>query len=93
MGDTYEECLLLVTGETVSLNTFDKIFRSGYGPQWSDRPRSHTAHYSFHALFPVPEAVQRRGFDAAGRLWSTGCRMEYQFFCCTACHISRYLGN
>ncbi len=66
MGDTYEECLLLVTGETVSLNTFDKIFRSGYGPQWSDRPRSHTAHYSFHALFPVPEAVQRRGFDAAG---------------------------
>lgn len=65
----YEECLLLVTGETVSLNTFDKIFRSGYGPQWSDRPRSHTAHYSFHALFPVPEAVQRRGFDAAGRLW------------------------
>ena len=33
MGDTYEECLLLVTGETVSLNTFDKIFRSGYGPQ------------------------------------------------------------
>ncbi|MFR5862320.1 MAG: hypothetical protein ACLUES_11970 [Flavonifractor plautii] len=69
MGDTYEECLLLVTGETVSLNTFDKIFRSGYGPQWSDRPRSHTAHYSFHALFPVPEAVQRRGFDAAGRLW------------------------
>ena len=64
-----EECLLLVTGETVSLNTFDKIFRSGYGPQWSDRPRSHTAHYSFHALFPVPEAVQRRGFDAAGRLW------------------------
>lgn len=69
MDDTYEECLLLVTGETVSLNTFDKIFRSGYGPQWSDRPRSHTAHYSFHALFPVPEAVQRRGFDAAGRLW------------------------
>lgn len=68
MDDTYEECLLLVTGETVSLNTFDKIFRSGYGPQWSDRPRSHTAHYSFHALFPVPEAVQRRGFDAAGRL-------------------------
>ena len=31
-------------------------------------PCSHTAHYSFHALFPVPEAVQRRGFDAAGRL-------------------------
>lgn len=69
MDGTYVECLLLVTGETVFLNTFDKIFRSGYGPQWADRPRSHTAHYSFHALFPVPEAVQSRGFDTAGHLW------------------------
>ena len=36
MDDTYEECLLLVTGETVSLNTFDKIFRNGYPKQLED---------------------------------------------------------
>ena len=32
MDDTYEECLLLVTGETVSLNTFDKIFSQRIWP-------------------------------------------------------------
>ena len=68
MGDTYEECLLLVTGETVSLNTFDKIFRSGYGPQWSDRP------------VPIPPIIHsmrcfqfRRLFSAAALMPRGAC--------------------
>lgn len=65
----YLECLLTVSGDTALLNTFDKVFRSGYGPQWADRPESEVPRYSFHALFPVPEDVQRRGFGTAGRLW------------------------
>lgn len=63
------ECLLRVSGNSAFLNTFDKTFRSGHGPQWGDRPAPAGPHYSFHALFPVPEEVQRRGYDTAGRLW------------------------
>lgn len=63
------ECLLCVTGDTAFLNAFDKAFRSGHGPQWADRPAPAGPRYSFHGLFPVPEEVQRRGFDAAGHLW------------------------
>lgn len=63
------ECLLCVTGDSAFLNAFDKTFRSGYGPQWADRPETTGPRYSFHALFPVPEDVQRRGFDTAGHLW------------------------
>jgi hypothetical protein len=63
------ECLLHVTGDTAELNAFDKIFRSGLGPQWADRPENTVPRYSFHALFPVPEDVQHRGFDTAGHLW------------------------
>ena len=39
-GGTDAECLLTVTGDTALLNTFDKAFRSGIGPQWADRPNS-----------------------------------------------------
>lgn len=63
------ECLLTVTGDIALLNTFDKAFRSGFGPQWADRPGSPVPRYSLHALFPVPEDVLRRGFSVAGRLW------------------------
>lgn len=63
------ECLLCVNGDSAFLNAFDKTFRSGYGPQWADRPAPTGPRYSFHALFPVPEEVQHRGLDAAGRLW------------------------
>lgn len=63
------ECLLRITGDSAFLNAFDKTFRSGYGPQWADRPKAAEPQYSFHALFPVPEDVQRRGFDTAGHLW------------------------
>ena len=66
---TDAECLLTVTGDTALLNTFDKAFRSGIGPQWADRPSSSVPRYSLHALFPVPEEVQCRGFSTAGRLW------------------------
>ena len=34
----YIECLLSVSGDAAFLNAFDKAFRSGYGPQWADRP-------------------------------------------------------
>lgn len=68
-GSTDAACLLTVAGDTVLLNTFDKAFRSGIGPQWADRPSSSTSRYSLHALFPVPEEVQCRGFSTAGRLW------------------------
>lgn len=68
-SDTDAECLLTVTGDTALLNTFDKAFRSGIGPQWADRPSSSVPRYSLHALFPVPEEVQCRGFSTAGRLW------------------------
>ena len=34
----YIECLLSVSGDAAFLNTFDKAFRSGCGPQWADRP-------------------------------------------------------
>lgn len=50
----------------------DKAFRSGCGPQWADRPPNTKPRYSFHALFPVPEEIQRRGFLKAGRLWCAG---------------------
>ena len=62
-GGTDAECLLTVTGDTALLNTFDKAFRSGIGPH------SSVSRYSLHALFPVPEEVQCRGFSTAGRLW------------------------
>ena len=56
----YIECLLSVSGDAAFLNTFDKAFRSGCGPQWADRPPNTKPRYSFHALFPVPEEIQRR---------------------------------
>lgn len=65
----YVECLLQVTGDTASLNTFDKLFRSGTGPSWADRASDSAPHYSLHALFQVPEAIQRRGYETAGHLW------------------------
>ena len=49
----YIECLLSVSGDAAFLNTFDKAFRSGCGPQWADRPPNTKPRYSFHALFPV----------------------------------------
>jgi hypothetical protein len=55
----YIECLLSVSGDAAFLNTFDKAFRSGCGPQWADRPPNTKPRYSFHALFPVPEEIQR----------------------------------
>ena len=67
----YIECLLSVRGDTAFLNAFDKTFRSGFGPQWADRPPNTKPRYSFHALFPVPEEIQRRGFLKAGRRWCT----------------------
>lgn len=69
MGEPLVECLLQVTGDSAALNTFDKRFRSGTGPQWSDRPCNGTPRYSLHALFPVPEEIQRRGYQRAGHLW------------------------
>ncbi len=69
MGEPHVECLLQVAGDTTALNTFDKLFRSGIGPQWSDRPSDGTPRYSLHALFPVPENIQLRGYQAAGHLW------------------------
>jgi len=69
MNEPMVECLLWVAGETAALNTFDKQFRSGTGPQWTDRPAGGTPRYSLHALVPVPEEIQRRGYQTAGRLW------------------------
>ena len=69
MSEPLVECLLQVTGDSAVLNTFDKQFRSGTGPQWSDRPCDGTPRYSLHALFPVPEDIQRRGYQRAGKLW------------------------
>lgn len=63
------ECLLEATGDTAVLNTFDKLFRGGTGPQWVDRPRSDTPRYSLHGLFTVPEEIQKRGYQTAGHLW------------------------
>lgn len=63
------ECLLHVKGDAAALNTFDKVFRSGLGPQWADRPSAGFPRYSLHALFPVPEDIQRRGYQLAGRQW------------------------
>ncbi len=65
----YVECLLQVTGDAAGLNTFDKLFRSGKGPSWADRASDGAPRYSLHALFPVPEAIQRRGYGTAGHLW------------------------
>ena len=65
----YVECLLQVTGDAAGLNTFDKLFRSGKGPSWADRASDGVPRYSLHALFPVPEAIQRRGYGTAGHLW------------------------
>ena len=73
MNEPHVECLLLVGGDTAVLNTFDKQFRGGAGPQWTDRPRDGTPRYSLHGLYPVPDDVQRRGWQTAGHLW---CR-EY----------------
>ena len=69
MSEPLVECLLQVAGDSAALNTFDKQFRSGTGPQWADRPFDGTPHYSLHALFPVPEDIQRRGYQKAGHLW------------------------
>ena len=65
----YVECLLQVMGDAAGLNTFDKLFRSGKGPSWADRASDGAPRYSLHALFPVPEAIQRRGYETAGHLW------------------------
>lgn len=73
MTEPHVECLLLVGGDTAVLNTFDKQFRGGAGPQWTDRPRDGTPRYSLHGLYPVLEDVQHRGWQTAGHLW---CR-EY----------------
>lgn len=69
MSEPLVECLLQAVGDSAVLNTFDKQFRSGTGPQWSDRPCDGTPRYSLHALFPVPEDIQRRGYQRAGKLW------------------------
>lgn len=69
MSEPYVECLLLVAGDTAALNTFDKQFRGGVGPQWPDRPNDGIPRYSLHGLFPVPEEIQCRGWQAAGHLW------------------------
>lgn len=72
MREPLVECLLQVTAnDTAALNAFDKLFRSGTGPRWSDRPFDETPRCSLHALFPVPEDVQRRGHQTAGHLWCT----------------------
>lgn len=69
MDEPLVECLLHVSGDSAVLNTFDKQFRSGTGPRWADRPADESPHYSLHALFPVPEEIQRRGYETAGRTW------------------------
>lgn len=69
MNEFTVECLLQVAGDTAALNTFDKQFRSGAGPQWADRPNEGTPRYSLHALYPVPDDVQRRGYETAGLMW------------------------
>lgn len=69
MNELRVECLLRVGGDTAALNTFDKQFRSGAGPQWADRQCDKTPRYSLHGLHPVPEDVQRRGWQKAGHLW------------------------
>ena len=69
MDELRVECLLQVGGDTAALNTFDKQFRGGAGPQWADRPHNKTPRYSLHGLHPVPEDVQHRGWQTAGHLW------------------------
>ena len=69
MSEAYVECLLQVGGDTAALNTFDKQFRGGAGPQWADRQCDKVPRYSLHGLHPVPEDVQRRGWQTAGHLW------------------------
>lgn len=66
MREPLVECLLQVAGDPAAPNTFDKQFRSGTGPQWSVRPFDGTPRYSLHALFPVPEDIQRRGYRRPG---------------------------
>lgn len=73
MSENMVECLLQVAGDSAALNTFDKLFRSGTGPQWADRSKDETPRYSLNALFPVPEDIRHRGHQTAGHLW---CR-EY----------------
>lgn len=73
MDELRVECLLRVGSDTAALNTFDKQFRGGAGPQWTDRPSDGTPRYSLNGLYPVPDDVQRRGWQTAGHLW---CR-EY----------------
>ena len=94
----YIECLLSVSGDAAFLNTFDKAFRSGCGPQWADRPPNTKPRYSFHALFPVPEEIQRRGFLKAGRLWCAGyweaggdlCEMQVKRYWENGATVSSY---
>ncbi len=69
MSENMVECLLQVAGDSVALNTFDKLFRSGTSPQWTDRSRNETPRYSLNALFPVPEEIRLRGHQTAGHLW------------------------
>ena len=69
MSEPYVECLLQVVGEAAALNTFDKQFRGSLTPQWADRPHDIAPHYSLHGLYPVPEDIQRRGWQTAGHLW------------------------
>lgn len=47
----YIECLLSVSGDAAFLNTFDKAFRSGCGPQWADRPPNTKAAGQPYCLF------------------------------------------
>ena len=87
----YIECLLSVSGDAAFLNTFDKAFRSGCGPQWADRPPNTKPRYSFHVLFPVPEVIQRRGFLKAGRLWCAGYWKPAET--CVKCRSNGYWEN
>ena len=69
MSEPYVECLLQVAGDTAALNSFDKQFRGSPAPQWADRPHDIAPRYSLHGLYPVPEDVQRRGWQTAEHLW------------------------
>lgn len=63
------ECVLAVGGECTDVNGFDAIFRGGTPPQWSDQPDTEEIGYTLNALWPVPAAVEQRGYDSAGHLW------------------------
>lgn len=74
MADVVES-VLIVTGDCTWVNTFDAAFRCGSGPSWADQPDDPKPCYSLHNLHPVPEDVQRRGYEKAGRLW---CRRYWK---------------